>query len=233
MTDGLDTGQAKYVHISGPTKPLGNNFTLVFTSYAYKGHMLLPNHTYTLKLEAKDSKGNLLPDYSFIYGFYTQTQAGEFAQVDFGLGYAPHLKSLIGFSTVNFYFTAINSDADLQEIHGFERNFFLRFSVFMGIAPLTLSQATAEPIVNRFSLGNFVFGAAIRSPFYGYYTTESRVGEELLQPMRLTIGEMLFKQNSANPLITTPQNKGAVYIGLSYDLSLSSILGPIGKLLSP
>jgi hypothetical protein len=91
---------------------------------------------------------------------------------------------------------------------------------------------------NAVGLGNPIFGIGYRSPFYGYWRKTPKyhrksIGLALFQPIRLTFGEMLFKQADKNPLIPKDRYKLTPYIGISLNASIASILGPIGKLLAP
>jgi hypothetical protein len=183
---------------------------------------------------ALDANEREIPDCTFQYGFVTSSKFGDHVKTDFGIGYAPVPKALFGFTTVNLYLTPINDETDLQLITNVRRNVFLRTSFFFGIAPLTLSSDTKQPIKNRYSLGNFMFGVAIRSPFYGCYTPfNNKVGQKLLQPMRLKFGYLLFKQANANPLIVKDEDKKAFFLGLSYDFNIAALLGPVAKIIQP
>jgi hypothetical protein len=87
------------------------------------------------------------------------------------------------------------------------------------------------PVTNQFATGNLIVGIGIRSPFYGcFWKTDSRTAYKVLQPLRLNVGEIFFKQASANSLITVPAQKHAFYTGLSYEFTLSSFFGTVGKI---
>ncbi|MEO5685380.1 MAG: hypothetical protein ABIQ88_22220 [Chitinophagaceae bacterium] len=195
---------------------------------------LLPDRVYTLNVTCRRADGSLIINYSFHWGLLARSKIGDHVKLDFGIAYAPTPKALIGYTSVNIYFTAINDETNLKEIKNISRNIFLRTSVFIGLSPVTFSSDTKQDLKNKYSTGNIVFGVAVRSPFYGCYTKGiGRVGQKLLQPMRLSFGEMLYAQVNANPLITKNANKGAFFVGLSYDLNIASLLGPIAKIIAP
>lgn len=192
---------------------------------------LLPNHGYAIRITAYDAAGNPIPRYSFTHGFLTKTKIGDHTKLDFGLLYSPKPKIVAGYTSLNIYFTAINDETNLIDIHSVGRNILLRTSIFLGISPLQLHSDPAIQIKNKYGIGNFVYGIAFRAPFYwsGMGTT-NRVAQELLQPMRLSFGQILFKQANENLLITKDKDKSTFFVGLSYDFNIASLIGPLSKL---
>lgn len=188
---------------------------------------LQPFRKYDFSVVVTDSTGHSREPVSF--RVIPRTGVANHAKLDFGLGYAFAPKALVAVTTVHFYFTALNDDTDLKHIHGI-RSFFLRTSLFVGISPLTLASDTEQPMQGRYSVGSLVFGIGIRSPLYPLMGN-GPVARALLQPMRIHFGEMLYRQADANPAIPLSRNKLSPYIGLTYDLNLSSVLGPVGKLI--
>ena len=210
-------------------------FVYSLQDYPGGGDFLLPDREYTLKVTATVRGDTGANNFSFTYGFITSSKFGDHVKLDFGLGYAPLPKAWFGFTTVNLYLTPINDETDLMLIKSFRRNVFLRTSFFFGVSPFNFNSDTKQPIKNKYGVGNFVYGVAIRSPLYGSHTPffTSKVGQKLLQPMRLKFGYFLFKQANANALINADLNKRAVFYGVSYDLNISTLLGPVAKFISP
>lgn len=199
---------------------------------------LLPNYEYTFRVTVTNTGDTLVQKYSFDWAFYPKTKIGDYTKLDFGIAYAPRIKAAIGVTNVHFYFTPTNDETDLAQIKNVTRNIFLRASLFLGISPVTFSSDTKQPIKNDLGVGNICFGIGIRAPFYWSFLQSNRkdrnnkVGHELLQPMRLIFGELLFKQADPHLLIAKDKRKFAPFVGISYDLNIASILGPIGKLIS-
>lgn len=233
MAHGHNLTKAVFVKITQATISANNQFVLPYISKktAFTKDFLLPDRTYTLKITALDKDGRAIPEYSFTYGIVTSSKFGDHAKLDFGVGYAPKPQASFGATTVNLYLTPINEETDLRDISDWKRNLLLRVGFYAGIAPILFSSDTEQPLKNRFAVGNFVYGIGIRSPFYGWHNVfKNRVGQKLLQPMRLKAGWFLFKQSDANPLITAERSKRAPYVGISYDINIASLLGPIGKI---
>jgi hypothetical protein len=229
------SSKAEFKTIEKVNPGSNNQFIVLFLPGILEKDFLLPDREYTLRIISMNENEQELKEYSFTYGFLTSSKFGDHTKLDFGVGYAPIPKAFFGYTSVNIYLTPINDETNLQRITSFKRNVFLRMSFFMGISIINFSSDTKQPIKNKYGAGNFVFGIGIRSPFYGCYTKffHNKVGQKLLQPMRLTVGKFLFKQANANPLIPDDVNKNAVYIGLTYDINIASILGPIGKIIAP
>ncbi len=148
---------------------------------------------------------------------------------DFGIGYVPKIKGLVGVINVHFYFVAINNDADLGygELSR-ARQVFSRLSLFVGLAPLTFSSESEQEIKNITKLGNLVYGVGIRS--LPYWPKRKSFMRLVFQPMRINVGFMRFIQDDANPLVTDNRYKNAPFVSITYDLNISTLLGPIGKL---
>lgn len=190
-----------------------------------------PNRTYVMRVVFFDKQGKYLTHLS--RSNHIRTKFGDYMKSDFGFGYVNMFNpGVIGFASAHVHLYPINYDADLGKIKSLYKQASMRLSGFFGISPLTIYSNTQQPIVPLTKTGNFVYGLGIRSPLYGYYG-QHRVLRAILQPMRLTIGNVVFTQNNASPLISTPEYKQALYFGISYDLTLSTLFSPITKLTTP
>lgn len=190
-----------------------------------------PNRTYVMRVVFFDKQGKYLTHLS--RSNHIRTKFGDYMKSDFGFGYVNMFNpGVIGFASAHVYLYPINYDADLGKIKSLYKQASMRLSGFFGISPITIYSNTQQPIVPLTKTGNFVYGLGIRSPLYGYYG-QHRVLRAILQPMRLTIGNVVFTQNNASPLISTPEYKQALYFGISYDLTLSTLFSPITKLTTP
>jgi hypothetical protein len=211
----------------------GKAIRIVFpaeTFFGEKGKFLKPNTTYTYKIVLYDNDDN--EKLTILRSSYTRTKFGDYVKLDFGFGYAPNIEGVFGFSTAHIYFVPINNDADLGKLKGF-RKFWQRSSFYFGLSPLTIYTDTKQPVNNLSGAGNFVYGYGLRSPFYGWKRNGGSRARTFLQPMRLVIGSMVFKQTSENPLITTQQVKQSFYVGISYDLNIAGLFTPIAKFYTP
>jgi hypothetical protein len=188
------------------------------------------NTTYVIRVSFYDEKDVFVA--GILRSNYTRTKIGDYLKTDFGFARVPNINGLVGFTSVHFHFAAINYDADLGKIKSFTKEVPMRLSLFFGISPLTIYSDTKVPVTKLSGAGNFIYGIGIRSPFYGWYG-EHRIPRMLLQPMRLNIGNMVFTQANASPLILTPVYAQAWYFGLSYDFTLLGLFGPISKLVTP
>lgn len=213
---------------------VGGKTHFIIIGGAFEKDFLLPDREYTITVTCKASDETIIDMYSFSWGLLAQSSIGDHTKLDFGISYSSTPKAFIGYTSVNIYFTPINDETNLSMIKNVSRNIFLRTSIFIGISPITFSSDTKQDLKNKYGVGNLVCGIAIRSPFYGCYTKGiGKVGQKLLQPMRLSFGEMLYAQVNANPLITKKANKAAFFMGLSYDLNIAKLLGPISKIIAP
>ncbi|HEY4147271.1 MAG TPA: hypothetical protein VGM41_00010 [Chitinophagaceae bacterium] len=224
-----------YIPIGTSTVRGSQQFICLFLHGTLGIDFLLPDHEYTIRITSQNAAGANLPDYSFEYGLLITSKFGDHTKLDFGIGWAPSPNALFGYTSVNIYFTPINDETNLKEIQSLSRNLFLRTSLFMGISPILFSSDTKQPIKNKYGAGNFVFGIGIRSPFYGRYTPwfRGKVGQKLLQPMRISIGEFLYKQANANSVINADVNKHSPFVAITYDWNIATLLGPVGKIFSP
>ena len=195
-----------------------------------KSQYFKSNTTYVIRVSFYDENDVFVT--GILRSNYTRTKIGDYLKTDFGFARVPNINGTVGFTSVHFHFAAINYDADLGKIKSFTKEVPMRLSVFFGISPLTIYSDTKVPVTKLSAAGNFIYGIGIRSPFYGWYG-EHRIPRMLLQPMRLNIGNMVFTQANASPLISTPVYVQAWYIGLSYDFTLLGLFGPISKLVSP
>lgn len=217
----------------------GEAFYLAFPKsrefFGKDGRYLEPNTVYYLKIdfgmEDPLTKKPVLVS-SLPRSVFTRTRMGDYFKADFGFGYAPNTQAVTGNTSVHLYLKPINRDADLGKLNGFGKHVLLRSSFFFGLSPLTIASSTEMPIVKLTPVGNFIYGFGWRSPFYGYGGGGGKA-RTFLQPMRLTFGEVVFKQNNANPLVESVSVKQAFYIGLTYDLSLAGLFGHISKLTEP
>lgn len=225
--EGLQTGKGNLVG-----QPISTTISNPSSMSIPIMELLKANGQYNFRIDCKNAAGATVQHID--YGFTLKTKLGDYIKLDLGLGYAPIIKGVISQTAVHFYLLPINNDTDLRTIKGLGRNIFLRASVFVGISPVMLYSDTRQPIANSSSIGNILFGFAIRSPFYGKHMPFGRnTGWVFLQPMRLNIGEMYFKQDDANPLVVKNRSKQCFYIGISYDLNIAGLLGPVGKLVKP
>lgn len=211
----------------------GKAIRIVFpaeTFFGRKGKFLLPNTVYTYKIDFYD-KNDVLK-LTILRSSYTRTKFADYVKLDFGFGYAPNIEGVFGFTTAHIYLVPINNDADLGKVSGF-RKFWQRSSFYFGFSPLTIYTDTKQPVNKLSGTGNFIYGYGLRSPFYGWKRSEGSRARTFLQPMRLVVGSMVFKQASENPLIITEQIKQSLYIGISYDLNIASLFSPIAKLYTP
>jgi len=172
---------------------------------------------------------------SIEYSFTVRSNFGNYVKTDFGFGYVPKVRGIMGFTSAHFYLLPINDDADLARIGNGYRRALLKTSFFIGISPLMLQSDTQQPIIQTFGVGNFIYGLGFRSPLYGPHGLlhGQWLGRVFLQPMRITLGQMLFRQADENSMITKVHNKHALYVGLSLDLNISSAFGAISKLTTP
>ncbi|GHN00437.1 hypothetical protein WSM22_19260 [Cytophagales bacterium WSM2-2] len=233
---GLDA--SKLVRIKTYNVYRDGNFYVILDNYTLdvafdgKKRFLEPANNYTYQFIFYDTNNNEIPNTRVSNGTTTKTKFGNYIKPDFGFAYSPAIKATIGFTSAHLYLTAINDDSDLGEINSFKRNILLRTSFFFGISPLTINSDTKQPITKLGSAGNFVYGIGIRAPFYGY-ALKSRTARALLQPMRLTFGEIVFKQTDANSLIVHDNLKQTFYVGLSFDFNIGALFAPIAKLYTP
>jgi len=197
-----------------------------------KGKFLSPNKTYSFRLIFYDSEGIEIPGSQTDRSTITRIKLSDYIKLDFGFAYSPHICALFGFTSAHIYFTAINQDADLGKIRDFRRQVALRTSFFFGISPLTIYSDTKQPIDKFTSAGNFIYGIGFRSPLYGY-SSGSWVARSFLQPMRLVAGNMVFRQNDANPLVVQNHIKQSFFMGISFDINIGSLFNVISKLYTP
>ncbi|MBH8557747.1 hypothetical protein [Hymenobacter negativus] len=161
----------------------------------------------------------------------TESGLSDHIKLDFGLGYAFKPRAVVGLTTVHFYFSPINEDTDLNDEHlSFSRHFLLRTSLFAGLSPVVFSEHTEQEIKRKFALGSFVYGVGLRSPFYSPWFRTGRFGRVFFQPMRVNVGVLNFKQANQNVSIAGDVNKRALFMSITYDFNIASILGPLGKL---
>lgn len=206
--------------------------TKVFTDDAGKQRFLEPARNYTYEFVFLKENGDVISSAGVKNGASTKTKFGHYLKPDFGFGYAPHVNAMIGFTSAHLYLTAVNDDTDLADIASLKRNILLRTGFFFGLSPVTIHSDTRQPISKLGGAGNFIYGVSIRSPFYGY-ALKSSTARTLLQPMRLHLGQVVFKQANENSLIAAEQTKQAFYIGLSYDLNIGGLFGEISNLYAP
>ncbi len=218
-----------------PNKTLfGQNDEIMFPWFIKPGQYLQSNKLYCL-LVRRFSDPKKEDMYQQTVALRTASKFGDYVKLDFGLGYAyrPNVSTLFASIAIHGYTIAINDDTDLAETFGFWRQIRFRTSLYVGIAPVTLSAGTEQDIRPLTSVGNLVAGIGFRGPFYwpnGKPASTRIRGKFVLQAMRLNAGLFFFSQASANQAIVGNRTKITPYVGLTYDLSLTSLLGPIAKL---
>jgi hypothetical protein len=160
----------------------------------------------------------------------------DYAKVDFGPGYSAIVKGVFAATGLHLSLAPVNREADLgylatQGTRGLIKQFPLRASFYMGLSPLMVSSKTESAVKNLTGTGNVVYGFGWRSPFYGY--RDASRARAFLQPMRLVAGWIVFNQNNANPLVPGTRVKQTFYAGITYDVNLNALFGPIGKIFKP
>ncbi len=212
---------------------VGEKLGLMFTPIAgasrpADGSYALPNRSYVITMTA------VLKDHSsrtFVVEAFSDASLSDNVKLDFGVGYAPSPKAVIGLTSVHFYATPINEDADLASKNiSLARRFLTRTSFFVGLSPITLSENDAQPIKAKYKLGSLIYGIGYRAPFYGAWLNNNRFGRTFLQPMRLNAGILNFTQTNANPAIGGDAKKHTFFMALTFDLNISTVLGPIAKI---
>ncbi|MEQ9438095.1 MAG: hypothetical protein RIG62_03575, partial [Cyclobacteriaceae bacterium] len=143
-------------------------------------------------------------------------------------------QAVLGLITLHYYPRPVNFNTNLGQKFGdnnFLRHLAMRTSVFLGVAPTVIAADVEQEIKPVTGIGNVVYGLGLRSPFYWPGKLDSgKFGRVFLQPMRLNAGFFHFAQENANPLISSKENKSSFFLSLTFDLSITEILGPLGKL---
>ena len=117
-------------------------------------------------------------------------------------------------------------------LRGFWRQAGQRLSLYGGIVPVVFQKSTGVPVENTSALGVPVVGVGLRGAFYWRFP---RINDEpfyrdAIQPFRLTVGRMWYRQKDANPLVERRHLKRDVYVGLTADVELRQLLGPFARL---
>lgn len=216
---------------NGTDDSKAEKFSLLFTN----GKYLRPNHRYTFTIVVSEIvyPGTYNAISTLLITGYTQSSLSDHIKLDFGIGYAPKPQAMIGLTTVHAYLSPINEDTDLADSDlSSISHLSQRVSFFAGISPITFSDNTEQGITKKYGLGNFVYGIGLRSIFYSPMFNTGKVGRIFLQPLRIDLGILNFKQKNKNIAVTGDINKQSPYFSITYDLNIASVLGPIGTLLT-
>lgn len=228
-----------FTHVSDwyqPAKTLfGQNRTIRFLWLFGPDSYLKPNRDYCL-LVRRSMDENTPDPFQQTVSVHTASKFSDYVKLDFGVGVAPQpgVNVLFGSIAVHGYAIPINNNTDLAEGFGLGKQLLLRTSLFVGIAPITFSSGTKQEIKPLTGVGNLVVGVGFRGP--GYWPGKNKAadrrvrGKFILQAMRLNAGWLIYSQSAANPVDPGKRTKYTPYVSLTYDLSLTSLLGPIAKL---
>lgn len=177
----------------------------------------------------------LKPNKEYLFKFYVRAPEVEVVKIlanpatsfkdqfdsDFGFLYAPSPgPGYFGAgSNVHVYAVPVNKDQDPADFRGFRDQFLKRVSVFAGLSFLKI-KSTAQ-VHHLFATGTPVWGIGVRPLL-------SR--RDLTRLVRLNIGMMHFEQDAANPLLEERVRKRAPFVGLTMDIALKEVIGPIAAL---
>lgn len=149
------------------------------------------------------------------------------------------------YSGVHFYFAPINKNADLLPFDGtFELRLKKRVSMFVGIAFEEIGSKTEVDIENLTSIGTPVVGIGVRGIFrWGIYRAlfgkshtdgaaerarrRRAIRKKVLQPFRLNVGVLFFRQQDAHPLVMAKRTKADFFISLTANINLITVAGPL------
>lgn len=131
-------------------------------------------------------------------------------------------------SDLHYYFTPINKNEDLGDPElGLGGQLVRRVSVMAGLAVKLDSRSEVD---NVLSFGTPMAGIGIRGPLYWPSTKpHSPQYRSFFQPMRLNVGIIWFKQKDANPLSSATHIKRDLFVSLTADVALKTVLGPFAS----
>ena len=114
-------------------------------------------------------------------------------------------------TSIHLYPAPINKNARLEDMGELDR-WLRRVSLFGGLAVAQFSSSAS--VDAYFAAGSPTAGVAVR-PFLFF------------MPLRLGTGLVWFKQDDANPLVSTPRTKVDRFAMVSVDFDVRSIFGPL------
>jgi hypothetical protein len=144
------------------------------------------------------------------------TQSRNYISADTGVACAPELSACAVYVGTNIYFRPVNKAAPLRQFGNFFQTLDRRVSVTLGL--------TAEGIGDSGKTRQDLFNT--QSLVYG-------VGARLTNSVRMTVGGLLFKKLSPNPLSTDKKLATTYFLSISFDIDVAPALKGIGGLFTP
>lgn len=220
----------------------GRSNVASFVSKLDPKDFFLANRNYCLVIRRDEDKTHA-DTYQQQVSFRTASKFGDFIKLDFGVGYSSPIKAVIGTASIHIYAKPTNEFVNLAERFPFTQQLLMRTSLFIGIAPITLTSSTKQAITPFSAVGNLVFGLGYRAPtFYPKHKYKTDKNSSALSPqgvyrkdfnqaLRINLGFVVFKQANPSPLIDNPLTLIEPYVSITYDTSLKGVLAPIALLL--
>lgn len=138
------------------------------------------------------------------------TRAAFHISADFGILYAGEIGEVVPYFGANFYTRAVNRDVPLSVLGGFRR----RFSFLLGVTFTSVKEMDGSRI--------------LRDDLFANQALVAGAGLRLTDAARINGGVLVFQENSANPLIDDLRLTEELFVSISFDWNIKSLLGKLG-----
>lgn len=138
------------------------------------------------------------------------TRAAFHISADIGILYAGEIGEVLPYFGANFYTRAVNRDVPLSVLGGFRR----RFSFLLGVTYSSIKEMDGTRV--------------LRDDLFGSQALVAGAGLRLTDTARINGGVLVFQENSPNPLIDDLRLSEELFVSISFDWNIKSLLGKLG-----